>query len=126
MLKKAITVTFACLIIFTTACNPEMDTTLIHGEWEGTAVLEGGKPLPVEASEIKFEFEEDNQYEFFSTLKYHEAGTYYVEDSYLYTTDTFNQASTEKVVEIMLLDGDSLHLKMKEQGQERILKLRRL
>lgn len=124
MLKKAFTLIH--VIVLFTACNPGIDSSLIHGEWEGTAVLEGGAPLPVEASEIKFEFEEDNQYQFFSTLKYREAGTYYIEDDYLYTTDTFNQASTEKVVEIMLLDGDSLHLKMKEQGQERILKLKRL
>jgi hypothetical protein len=124
MLKKS--VFLFSLLITVAACDTGLDPTLIQGKWEGTSVLEEGEPLPVDVSEIQFEFRDNNEYEYSSTLKYKEAGTYYMEDNYLFTTDTFNQASTEKVVEIVLLDGDSLHLKMKEQGQERILKLRRL
>jgi hypothetical protein len=119
---------FICIVTltcWTTSCQDGLDKSLIIGSWQGTAILEGGKPLPIDPSLISFKFDENNQYQFQSTLNYREAGTYFIDEVYLYTTDTFNQASTEKIVEILLLDNDSLHLKMKDQGNERILKLRK-
>lgn len=117
---------FLFLIQVLSACQNGLDEELLHGEWKGTSIQEEGTPLPVDPAEISFSFRSDNLYEFKSTLNYKEAGSYYLDDVYLYTTDTFNQASTEKVVEVIMLNADSLHLKMKEQEKMRVLKLERL
>jgi len=110
------------LLLVNTACAPYNDSEL-HGTWEGVEVLEEGESLNVDPTEVGFTFSEDNGYTFRSTLNYKEAGTYQVQDTYLYTTDTLNQASTEKAVEITKLSEDSLFIRMMEQGQERTLKL---
>jgi len=114
------------LIQVLSACQNGLDEELLHGEWQGTSIQEEGTALPVDPAEISFSFRSDNLYEFKSTLNYKEAGSYYLDDVYLYTTDTFNQASTDKVVEVIMLNADSLHLKMKEQEKMRVLKLERL
>ncbi len=98
-------------------------TNKLNGNWQGIEVLEMDKPLDVDASVIRFRFADNQYYEYFGTLNYREAGMYYLESKYLFTTDTVNMASTEKVVEIVKLNGDTLFLKMNENGRERILKL---
>jgi hypothetical protein len=95
----------------------------IMGQWQAVQVEEEGEILPINAEEIKFNFQENEAYTYQSTLNYREAGSYYVENDYLYTTDTVNQGSMEKAVEILLMTADSLHLKMDEKGQERIIRL---
>lgn len=107
---------------FLFACD-NLDTELIIGSWEGVTVLEEGKQLGVNPKEISFYFDKNESYRYNSTLNYKEAGSYYIESNYLFTTDTVNQASTEKAVEILVLSADSLHLKMDDNGKERILKL---
>jgi len=98
----------------------------LHGEWQGVEILEKDRPLEVNAEEIKFWFGPEERYRFQGTLNYREAGTYYLQSKYLYTTDTVNQASTEKAVEIVKLTEDSLFLKMQEAGKERLMKLRKV
>ena len=107
---------------FLSSCG-SIDNELIIGSWEGVRVLEEGEELGVNPREISFYFGKNESYRYESTLNYKEAGSYYIESSYLFTTDTVNQASTEKAVEILLLSPDSLHIKMDDNGKERILKL---
>lgn len=107
---------------FLSSCG-SIDNELIIGSWEGVRVLEEGEELGVNPKEISFYFGKNESYRYESTLNYKEAGSYYIESSYLFTTDTVNQASTEKAVEILLLSPDSLHIKMDDNGKERILKL---
>ncbi|HMQ49820.1 MAG TPA: hypothetical protein PKA00_20400 [Saprospiraceae bacterium] len=101
----------------------QLEGDLLRGNWQAAEVLEEGRPLGVDPSLIRMQFAANGKYTYSSTLNYQEAGTYYLEDNYLFTTDTLNQASTEKTVEIILLSDDSLHLKMMDTGKERLLKL---
>ena len=112
---------FILLLIFT-ACSDVHDNLLI-GKWQASALLEEGAMLSIDTTQIHFEFSEDQSYLYTSTLNYREAGSYSLDASYLYTTDTLNQASSKKTVEILLLSEDSLHIKMEDNGRERILKL---
>ena len=107
------------LMAFLASCSP-VDRGMIVGEWAGIAALEEGASIGVDPSLIRMTFG-DKGYTYSSTLNYREAGAYYIDSKYLYTTDTLNQASTEKAVEIVKLTADSLVLKMNESGRERFL-----
>ena len=107
--------------IFITACQPKKSTKII-GNWQATTVLEEKRPLEVDVKVIKLSFHDDQNYTYHGTLKYKEAGTYSIEKDLLYTLDTLNFASIEKAVKITLLTDDSLHIKMNENGKERIIK----
>ncbi|MBK7873263.1 MAG: hypothetical protein IPJ74_22625 [Saprospiraceae bacterium] len=98
----------------------------LPGKWQAVEVLEDEMPMDVNTEVIQFQFGKNNDYKYFGNLKYKEAGTYYIESKYLYTLDTVNQASTEKAVEIVKLTGDSLFLKMNDNGRERLMKLIKL
>lgn len=121
-MKSTIAVFCTICVLFISACSSSYSREDLYGSWTGTAVEEEGTPLPVEPSELQFTFDEDG-YTYQGTLNYQEAGTFQVKAPYLYTTDTLNQATTEKTVEIVSLSSDSLHLRMMENGQERLLKL---
>ena len=112
--------TLVALTVFT-ACTTYKDHLLL-GEWQAIQLLEEGKPLEIDIDEIRLKFN-GSAYTFNSTLNYKEAGSYFVDDSYLFTTDTVNLASTEKAVEIVSLTNDTLVLKMRDRGKERLLKL---
>lgn len=111
-----------CTLLAGAACQ-QMNDQLLVGKWQATELLEENTPVDINTNEISFEFREDQNYAYQSTLNYREAGEYAVEGPYLYTTDTLNQASTEKAVEIILLTEDSLYLRMQQNGKERLLKL---
>ncbi|MCB0552045.1 MAG: hypothetical protein KDD02_00730 [Phaeodactylibacter sp.] len=120
MLKNALCVVMAAFLAM--GCAPVQED-LIKGSWKGVAILEDGAPLEVDPTVINMSFGDDHSYTYSSTLNYRESGTYYVDSKYLYTTDTLNQATTEKAVEIVGLTTDSLILKMNEEGRERLLKM---
>jgi hypothetical protein len=111
-------------VYFLSACtNPSGD--LLDGRWVAVEILEAGDSLAVDPSLVSFSFDEERgKYSFSSTLNYREAGAFYLEKGFLYTTDTLNRASRKKVVEVLTLNNDSLILRMQEiNDQERILKL---
>ena len=107
------------------ACNGnQRKLNLLEGEWQGTLLLEEGDSVAIDPAELGFSFQQDEKvYTYRSTLNYKEAGSYYIQTRYLFTKDTLRSVSKEKGVEILKLSRDSLHLKMMEQGQERIMKL---
>lgn len=111
-------------LLFFNACA-DQHATNIPGNWQAIEVLEKDKAMEVDPTKIKFWFGENNQYRYEGTLNYREAGTYHIENQYLYTIDTVNQASTEKAVEIVLLTTDSLFIRMSENGKERLMKLKK-
>lgn len=110
------------LVLLMGACK-QYEEDLLSGTWTGSAILEEQLPLEIEPSDIKLVLAPNGNYRYESTLNYQEAGTFYLDQQYLYTMDTLNQASTEKAVEIILLTQDSLHLRMNEAGKERLLKM---
>lgn len=117
--------TFIIVFLFLSACRTA-DTGAIVGSWQAFEVLEEGEPLLVNAEEINFSFGDDASYQYSSTLNYREAGSYFVDAKYLFTTDTINNASSEKAVEIIKLNPDTLFLRMQEGNKERIMKLKKL
>jgi hypothetical protein len=93
------------------------------GKWQAVSILEDGMPMPIPVSVVGFEFYNNGYYNFRSTLEYKEAGTYDVSSNFLYTLDTVNEASTQKIVQIMQVAEDSLLLKMNADGKEQLIKL---
>lgn len=111
-----------CVLLLFSACQT-YEEDLLSGAWRGSSILESNQPLEIDPAAIKLTLQPNGAYQYESTLNYREAGTFYMEQQYLYTMDTLNQASTEKAVEIVLLTPDSLHLRMNEGGKERLLKM---
>ena len=110
------------LICFVVGCQP-YGTDEIAGTWRGASVLEEGKVLDIDASQIEIAFTAAGGYEFLSTLNYRESGMFRLEGDLLFTKDTLVEKAIEKAVRITALSVDSLVLKMNEQGRERILHL---
>ena len=106
------------------ACDPYSDSDLA-GSWHAVEITEEGDSLAVDLKGIRFEFTDNARYYFHSTLNYEEAGTYRLDGPYLFSTDTTQEVSREKAVEIVLLNNDSLQLRMQELGKERIMLLKR-
>lgn len=121
--KYATPILAGILLCLSTACSSPYSQDDLQGKWRGTYLEENGQALlEIDPEELSFTFSE-NGYQYQGNLNYREAGNYTLESPYLYTTDTLNQASTEKTVQILQLSSDSLHLRMMENGAERVLKL---
>ena len=106
------------------ACDA-YDTAELSGRWRAVSLTEEGDSLAIDPTLIRFDFRNDGRYHFQSTLNYEEAGTYRLDGPYLFSTDTTQSLVREKAVEILLLNADSLQLRMQELGRERIMLLRR-
>lgn len=113
-------------ILFLQNSCTSIEKERIQGQWQGVSITENGKALEIDPGQIKLNFLPSEKYTYHSTLNYREAGSYHMDKKYLYTTDTLNLASSQKAVEILLLDEDSLHLKMMENHQERVLKMEKV
>lgn len=123
MIRLRLCFLLVCFAIFIVGCA-SVDVAQLDGDWIGIEVLEEGEPLEIKPSDIRFIFDTESKgYQYFSTLNYKEAGTYHLDSKFLYTLDTINQASRERSVEILQMSGDSLVLRMMEEGKERVLKL---
>lgn len=110
------------LLIAFAACSTVKEDILL-GKWKAASIFEENKPLDYDISTVGLQFNTDQTYTYTGTLNYHEAGKYFIDKQYLVTIDTINSATTEKLVEIIKISEDSLHLKMNTQGKERLLKL---
>lgn len=114
------------ILLISISCTTPKEKFLI-GNWQAVELLENGTPIEdIDIEVVRFYFDEKKQYQFHGTLNYKEAGTYYIDSRHLFTTDTINQATTEKAVEIVQLTEDSLAIKMNDGGKERIMKLVKL
>jgi hypothetical protein len=111
-------------LLFSVACA-ENEPRAITGKWKATALEEEGEALEVQLDKIQFTFYPDAKYDYKSTLNYREAGNYQLKSKYLYTTDTLNMTSVEKVVEITRLLPDTMVIRMEQNGKERMLTLAR-
>ncbi len=112
------------LLLLAAACAPYSPSDLA-GSWDCVSLKETGDSLPVDVTAIHFTFEDGGRYAFQSTLKYREEGAFKIRESYLYTLDELATDAREKAVEITRLSRDTLILRMREQGKERIMVLAR-
>ena len=87
--------------------------------------MENGDSLKLNPREITFDFRADNRYDFTSTLRYHEAGTWRYDSGYLFAKDTTQPANPERVVAVEKLTPDSLVLRMQADTAERFVVLLR-
>lgn len=110
------------LMVFTSivGCSSFSKSKLL-GEWQAVSLIENKKPVKMDFSQVRFAFHSDGSYEYTSTLNHRESGFFDIREHLLLTLDTFNSGSTEKAVEILKLDNDSLIIKMKEGAIERKL-----
>lgn len=109
---------FACIWA---ACGPTPEE-MLNGSWKAIAVEEEDSILQVDISTVGFTFNDQGRYAYSGNLNYHEAGAYYVEQQYLYTTDTTKSTPATKAVEIHFITPDSLSIKMKDNGKTRMMK----
>ncbi len=114
---------FLTLIFLLTSCGG-LDKEQLKGKWTAVQLTEEGDSLKVNLDEITLNFREMG-YDFTSTLNYKEAGTYNLQKNLLMTSDSLNEGTIEKVVEITKLQNDSLFIRMNEAGKERILVMTR-
>lgn len=112
------------LLILAAACAPYSPSDLA-GSWDCVSLTETGDSLPVDVGVIHFTFDGEGRYAFHSTLNYREEGAFKIRESYLYTLDELAAGAREKAVEITRLSRDTLILRMREQGKERIMVLER-
>ena len=114
----------SALVLCCLACEKYANAD-IAGEWRALSLTEAGDSLAVDLSAIRFTFTEDGRYQFKSTLDYKEAGQFRLDGPYLFSTDTLQPPLREKAVEITYLSADTLELRMKELGKERLMLLER-
>ena len=114
---------FSLFVVLLLHCGQETD--LLVGEWQGALVTEDGDSLKLDPKEITFDFRPDNRYEFTSTLRYREAGTYRMEEGYLFAQDTTQPTNPERVVAIEKLTHDSLVIRMSADTAQRLVTLLR-
>lgn len=116
--------TLLTLLLLCLGCGPYSENQLL-GEWKGLELTEEGDSVAVDPSLVRFTFRENGRYEFNSTLDYNEAGSYRLQDTYLFTRDTTRSGSEEKAVEVRRLTPDTLIIRMMDNERERILVLGR-
>lgn len=88
-------------------------------------MTENGDSLHLDPSEIYFSFRPDYRYDFASTLRYREAGTWRFEEGFLFARDTTQPANPERIVAIERLTIDSLVMRMRADSAERLVVLLR-
>ena len=114
---------FAIIIpLLAIACGLDYSKELI-GSWQAVEVTQEGAPMDLSPEEVNMSFDNDGRYRFQGTLNYIEAGSYYLEKDLLYTLDTINGQSVQKVVQITDLQNDSLTIRMQAGDQQQVLKL---
>jgi len=123
MIRNLIIIIFLSLQVM--GCAP-FDSNHIIGKWKAIEVLEKGKALAIDPSEIRFDFDDRGNYAFQSTIGYKENGSYNINGEMLMTKDKLNKDALEKNVQIIKLSADTLNLKMVAEGKERVLKMVRM
>lgn len=108
------------LLLFTLSCG-EREDLLLLGSWQAVSVLEAGDSLRLDPAEIGFDFTANNRYNFRSTLRYTEAGTWRYADGFLFARDTTRSTGEERVVAVEQLTADSLTIRMLAEDKEREL-----
>lgn len=102
------------------ACSPTNED-MILGQWKAVEITEEDSTLQIDLSTVAFSFDDKGGYTYTGNLNYREAGTYRVEQQYLYSTDTLHTPLVEKAVEIHFPNPDSLIIKMKDGSSNRIM-----
>lgn len=102
------------------------DQALLYGEWQASSITEAGDSMRLNTDEVRFHFQEDGVYKYYSTLGYQEAGHYRYERKYLFAKDTTQPTGQERVVAIDYLTEDSLIMRMQQDSLTRIMILERI
>lgn len=110
-----------CCLFFCFSC--ERDDLLLLGSWQATSVTEGTDSIHLDPAEIGFTFTPDNRYQFRSTLRHREAGTWIYQEGRLMANDTTGIDAEQRVVAVDKLTVDSLVLRMKGDSLERVVVL---
>lgn len=96
------------------------------GNWQAVSLTENNKAVEMSLDGVSMHFNSDGGYLYNGTLTHKEAGFFDLSGNLLLTLDTLNQGSSEKAVELIELNADTLKIKMKEGVNERILAFKRI
>lgn len=123
MIRRLLALSALTLALLPSCGEPE-DRQLV-GNWRAVSVTEGLDSVRLNPAEISFRFAADNRYQFESTLRYREAGTWSYREGFLTAQDTTNSPAAERVVAVDKLTTDSLVLRMNGESAERVVVLLR-
>jgi len=111
-----------CSMLFLFACQQEDKTPLLMGTWKGASWTVAGKDSGRKASNVRFEFKNDNTY----TAAFEgdkEAGTFRLRgDGKLFTTEK-GGAKIEKATKLAKITSDTLIMNMNRAGDNEQLVL---
>ncbi|MEP6646023.1 MAG: lipocalin family protein [Saprospiraceae bacterium] len=107
------------LTILPQACTDKEKVNMIIGKWRGSEWLVDGSPSGHTASDAIFTFKDDGKYSFEYTGNV-ENGSYYVNNSQLFTTP---DGGIKMMVKIPVLTKDTLIFDMNRGGQSEKLTL---
>lgn len=111
----------ALLLLIAGGCRQDPHR-LIAGHWQVVSITSASELPDYRLEDFRFFFTEDGRYQYFGNLYYEEAGQYAIEGAYLHTTDTLQQDSGEKTVQILKLTKDSLLLRMADETTMKLVK----
>lgn len=120
-MRKLVALLAFTAMMFCSAC--ERPDVALLGNWQAVSVTEGGDSIRLNPAEIGFVFTPDNRYQFRSTLRYREAGTWTYENNRLIANDTTDTDSPQRVVAVDKVTPDSLVLRMNGDSSERVVVL---
>lgn len=120
-MKNALLLFVISCFTLLTACNEGLDPTMLYGTWQADQFLEKGEAKDIDLSRMKFMFNDQKVYTYHANLNSQEAGHYRIKGNFLYTTDTLDSESLEKVVQISHITADSLHITMNRGGTEQVI-----
>ena len=108
---------FLLFSLFLGCSNLNYSEKNLIGTWRAVMLIDDKDTVGYDISQVQLQFDADKQYRFQGNLKNREAGSYYLLGKILYTTDTLVLPKTEKAVEIIKLDQDSMQLLMNAEGK---------
>ena len=117
---------FVIALIQTTFFSCQNDQPLPYaGTWQAPELWETGQKMEVDTlmEKVVLNLNNDKSYSFISTLNKKESGKYRIKRKKIYIQSQEDQVNRqERIMEIITLDKDSMHLKMTDNGKERVLK----
>lgn len=95
------------------------------GTWQAVELWEKGQKMEVDTlmEKVVLNLYNDKSYSFITTLNKKESGKYRIKKKKIYIQSKAELANKqERIMEIITLTQDSMHLKMTDNGNERVLK----
>ena len=113
---------FTCIFA---ACKKKLPKAeiLLEGTWRAGNLVIGDSVSPVDLSPVRLTFSKNSRYNYLNNIGQIQAGTYFLKDSLLITTDTTIKPIKETAVHIIKSTKDTLVLRMNLDSVETLMYL---